>query len=32
MVEAKVIGTHLTKFFCVDKLVWSKEKGMKLKI
>ena len=27
MVEAKVIGTHVTKFFYVDKLVWSKERG-----
>ena len=27
MVEAKVIGTHVTKFFCVDKLVLSKERG-----
>ena len=27
MVEAKVIKTHVTKFFCLDKLVWSKERG-----
>ena len=27
MVETKVVGTHVTKFFCVDKLVWSKERG-----
>ena len=27
MMEAKVIGTQVTKFFCVDKLVWSKERG-----
>ena len=27
MVEAKAIRTHVTKFFCVDKLVWSKERG-----
>ena len=25
--EAKVIGTQVTKFFCVDKLVWSPERG-----
>ena len=31
MVEAKVIETHVTKFFHVDKLEWSKE-GVKLKI
>ena len=27
MVEAKVIGTHVTKISCVGKLVWSKERG-----
>ena len=27
VVEAKVIGTHVTKFFCADKFVWLKEKG-----
>ena len=26
MVEAKVIGTHVTKSFCVNKLVWSKKR------
>ena len=25
--EAKVIGTHVTKFFHVDKLEWSKQRG-----
>ena len=23
----KVIGAHVTKFFCVDKLVWSIKRG-----
>ena len=32
MVEAKVIGTHVTRFFCVDKLVWSKERGKAQKL
>ena len=27
MVEAKVIGTHVTKSSCDDKFVWLKEKG-----
>ena len=26
MVEAKVIGTHVIKFFVVNKLVWSEER------
>ena len=27
MLETKVIRSHVSKFFCVDKLVWSKERS-----